>query len=91
MDDKKLMSEANSINGTLLALQFVIMQINDAARGKSTYISYRGSMLTQILRDSLGGNCKTTMIANISIDHSDITESISTLKFSQNVASIKND
>jgi len=36
MDDKKLMSEANSINGTLLALQFVIMQINDAARGKST-------------------------------------------------------
>jgi kinesin family protein 6/9 len=48
-------------------------------------------MLTQILRDSLGGNCKTTMIANISIDKSDITESVSTLKFSQNVASIKND
>jgi len=67
------------------------MQINDAARGKSTYISYRSSMLTQILRDSLGGNCKTTMIANISIDKSDITESVSTLKFSQNVASIKND
>jgi len=91
LDDKKLMSEASSINGTLLALQYVIMQINDAARGKSTYISYRSSMLTQILRDSLGGNCKTTMIANISIDKSDITESVSTLKFSQNVASIKND
>jgi len=48
-------------------------------------------MLTQILRDSLGGNCKTTMIANISVDTTDVSESIGTLKFSQNVASIKND
>jgi len=47
-------------------------------------------MLTSILRDSLGGNCKTTMIANVSFDKVDVTESISTLRFSQNVASIKN-
>lgn len=37
--------------------------------------------MTLVLRDSLGGNCMTRMIANISIENSNMDESISTLKF----------
>ena len=46
--------------------------------------------MTMILRDSLGGNSKTRMVATISAEKSDIDESISTCKFAQRVALIKN-
>ena len=41
--------------------------------------------MTTILKDSLGGNCKTAMIANISIEKDNYAESISTLRFSSRV------
>eukprot|EP00958_Prasinococcus_capsulatus_P000460 scaffold40_cov413-Prasinococcus_capsulatus_cf.AAC.3 len=47
-------------------------------------------MMTSVLRDSLGGNCKTTMIANISIQQEHLDESISTCRFAQRVAMISN-
>ena len=53
------------------------------------HIPYRNSLITSILRDSLGGNCKTSM-ANISADMSNIGESISTCRFAQRVGLIKN-
>ncbi len=46
--------------------------------------------MTMVLRDSLGGNCKTRMIAAASIDVDDIDETISTLKFAARVGMIKN-
>jgi kinesin family protein 6/9 len=42
------------------------------------------------LRDSIGGNCKTRMIANLSCDFDDVFESLSTCRFAQRVALIKN-
>lgn len=42
---------------------------------------YRNSMMTSILRDSLGGNCRTVMIANISLDLDNEDESVSTARF----------
>ena len=53
-------------------------------------IPYRNSMMTSILRDSLGGNCKTIMIATINPEASHTEESLSTCKFAQRVALIKN-
>ena len=47
-------------------------------------------MMTMCLRDSIGGNCKTRMIANLSSDFDDIYESLSTCRFAQRVALIKN-
>jgi kinesin family protein 6/9 len=47
--------------------------------------------MTTILRDSLGGNCKTRMIATVSPKEVDILESLSTCKFAMRVAMIKND
>ena len=47
-------------------------------------------MMTMVLRDSLGGNCKTKMIANISASTDDIYESLSTCRFARNVSLIQN-
>ena len=80
------MTEALNINMSLFYLEQVIIEMNN----KSSYISYRNSMMTMCLRDSIGGNCKTRMIANLSSDFDDIYESLSTCRFAQRVALIKN-
>ncbi len=54
------------------------------------HIPYRNSTLTYILKDSLGGNSKTVMIANISPVKNHFLETINTLKFAQRVKTIKN-
>ena len=80
------MTEALNINISLFYLEQVIIEINN----KSGYIPYRNSMMTMCLRDSLGGNCKTRMIANLSADFDDVLESLSTCRFAQRVALVKN-
>jgi kinesin family protein 6/9 len=44
--------------------------------------------MTMVLRDSLGGNCKTKMIATMSPEEGDIYESLSTCRFAKRVAMI---
>ena len=58
------LQESMKINQSLSALGNVIAALTDP-RGRS-HIPYRDSKLTRILEDSLGGNCKTVMIAMIS-------------------------
>ena len=58
--------------------------------GQQGHVPYRNSMLTMVLRDSLGGNCLTAMIATISAEEGNVWESISTCRFSQRVACISN-
>jgi len=53
--------------------------------GNRQHIPYRNSLMTTILKDSLGGNCKTVMIANISIEKDNYEETISTLRFASRV------
>ncbi|CAD5119019.1 DgyrCDS7671 [Dimorphilus gyrociliatus] len=84
----QLLTEAKYINLSLHYLEQVIVALSEAGR---THIPYRNSMMTSVLRDSLGGNCMTTMIATISIEKKNIDESISTCRFAQRVAMIKND
>lgn len=45
-------------------------------------------MMTMVLRDSLGGNCKTKMIATISVNKEDLYESLSTCRFAKRVSKI---
>lgn len=54
------------------------------------HVPYRNSMLTMVLKDSLGGNCLTAMIATISVEERNVWESVSTCRFSQRVACISN-
>ncbi|XP_065488052.1 kinesin-like protein KIF6 [Caloenas nicobarica] len=83
-----LLTEAKYINLSLHYLEQVIIALAEKNR---SHIPYRNSMMTSVLRDSLGGNCMTTMIATLSIDRRNIEESISTCRFAQRVALIKNE
>jgi hypothetical protein len=47
--------------------------------------------MTLVLRDSLGGNCKTVMVATISGEAAQMEESISTCRFAQRVALVTNE
>lgn len=68
------------------------MSLNEKAKGKNkAHIPYRNSLLTTLLKDSLGGNCKTVMIAAIASELDNLEETISTLRFSQRVRQIKNE
>lgn len=55
------------------------------------HIPYRNCMLTSVLRDSLGGNCKTAMIATINMREKQLGETLSTCRFAQTVAKVKNE
>lgn len=54
------------------------------------HIAYRDSKLTFLLRDSLGGNAKTVVIATISGNSGSLFETLSTLKFAQRTKFMKN-
>uniref|UniRef100_A0A671UE48 Kinesin family member 6 n=1 Tax=Sparus aurata TaxID=8175 RepID=A0A671UE48_SPAAU len=84
----QLLTEAKYINLSLHYLEQVIIALSEKNR---THIPYRNSMLTSVLRDSLGGNCMTTMIATLAVEKRNLDESISTCRFAQRVALIKNE
>eukprot|EP00698_Gefionella_okellyi_P015000 TRINITY_DN4197_c0_g1_i1.p1 TRINITY_DN4197_c0_g1~~TRINITY_DN4197_c0_g1_i1.p1 ORF type:complete len:514 (-),score=95.43 TRINITY_DN4197_c0_g1_i1:859-2379(-) len=86
--DGQLLKEAKYINKSLHFLEQVIVALQE--RTSHSHVPYRNSMMTNILRDSLGGNCKTTMIATISVQADHLLESISTCRFAQRVACIAN-
>ena len=75
------LKEAGMINKSLSALGNVINSLVDVSEGRNRHVPYRDSKLTFILRDSLGGNSKTVIIANISPSHLNVSETLSTLKF----------
>ena len=81
-------SSLRPTHSTSEALGNVISALTDS-RGRS-HIPYRDSKLTRILEDSLGGNCRTTMMAMVSPALEAFTESLSTLKFANRAKHIKN-
>ncbi|XP_073997463.1 uncharacterized protein isoform X2 [Rhodnius prolixus] len=83
-----LLNEAKYINLSLHYLQQVIVALKDSNRH---HIPYRNSMLTSLLRDSLGGNCCTVMVFTISLERKNFNETITTCKFAQRVSLIENE
>lgn len=79
--------ELTNINWSLSALGNVISALVD---GKNTHIPYRDSKLTRLLQDSLGGNTRTVMVANIGPADYNFDESISTLRYANRAKNIKN-
>lgn len=69
--------EAIKINLSLSALGNVISALVD---GKSSHVPYRDSKLTRLLQDSLGGNAKTIMVANIGPASYNYDETLTTLR-----------
>ncbi|XP_065822767.1 kinesin-like protein KIF15 [Labrus bergylta] len=84
------LKEASSINRSLMCLGQVIMALVDVSNGKNRHICYRDSKLTFLLRDSLGGNAKTYIIANVHPGSKCFGETLSTLHFAQRAKLIKN-
>ncbi|XP_056596432.1 kinesin-like protein KIF15-A isoform X2 [Triplophysa dalaica] len=84
------LKEASSINLSLMCLGQVIMALVDVSNGKNRHICYRDSKLTFLLRDSLGGNAKTYIIANVHPGSRCFGETLSTLQFAQRAKLIKN-
>jgi len=86
----QLEREARSINLSLHYLERVIVSLNKSSNGEKVHVPYRDSLMTMVLKDSIGGNCKTRMIATMSPRTQDILEGIATCNFAQRVAMIKN-
>ncbi|CAN9507142.1 unnamed protein product [Ophioblennius macclurei] len=80
--------EGANINRSLLALGNVINALADP-KSKKTHIPYRDSKLTRILKDSLGGNCRTVMIANVSPSSLSYDDTHNTLKYANRAKEIK--
>lgn len=78
--------EAGSINQSLLTLGRVITALSDGNR----YIPYRESKLTRLLQDSLGGQTKTILVANISPVMQDLQSTISTMEYASKAKNIRN-
>ena len=83
--------EGANINRSLLTLGNCINALYDKSeKGKNVYVPYRDSKLTRLLKDSLGGNSTTVMIANISPFIYNFDDTYNTLKYAKRERCIKN-
>ncbi|OON13632.1 kinesin motor domain protein, partial [Opisthorchis viverrini] len=87
LSEGERLKEATKINLSLSTLGNVISALVD---GKSTHIPYRDSKLTRLLQDSLGGNAKTVMVANIGPATYNYDETLNTLRYASRAKNIKN-
>ena len=81
----KALVEATHINKSLTFLE---QTVNALSRGDK-HVAFRQSKLTSVLRDALGGNCKTTMIACTWPDEAHAEETISTCRFASRVMTLR--
>lgn len=82
------LTEGANINRSLLALGNCINLLSDASK-KGSFVPYRDSKLTRLLKESLGGNTKSIMIACISPSSLCYEETINTMKYAARARKIK--
>lgn len=82
----EMLEEAKKINSSLSALGNVI----DALADQRPHVPYRDSRLTRILEDSLGGNCRTTLIVGCSPNMQHAPETLSSLRFAGRAKKVRN-
>eukprot|EP00949_MAST-11_sp_MAST-11-sp1_P001133 g1133.t1 len=89
--DEPTAREGRGINLSLHYLENVIIALQEqiAQPKQHIHVPYRNSMLTSVLRDSLGGNCRTIFIATLNPEGEFVGESLSTCRFAQRVSAIK--
>ncbi|VDK74837.1 unnamed protein product [Litomosoides sigmodontis] len=90
----KRLEEGGNINKSLTTLGMVISALAERSHAgevpKPKFIPYRDSVLTWLLRDSLGGNSRTVMIATISPAADNYEETLSTLRYADRATRIVN-
>uniref|UniRef100_A0A3Q3BPX8 Kinesin family member 27 n=1 Tax=Kryptolebias marmoratus TaxID=37003 RepID=A0A3Q3BPX8_KRYMA len=90
------LKESVHINTGLLALGNVIRALSDHGRNRrgnrcsSAHVPYRDAKITRLLRDSLGGNTHTLMVACVSPSHHSVAETLSVLQFATKARHVRN-
>nr|XP_044987857.1 kinesin-like protein KIF13B isoform X2 [Jaculus jaculus] len=86
------LKEGSNINKSLTTLGLVISALADqgAGKNKNKFVPYRDSVLTWLLKDSLGGNSKTAMVATVSPAADNYDETLSTLRYADRAKRIVN-
>lgn len=84
------MKEGIDINKGLFVLGNVISALGDPKKAGKTFVPYRDSKLTRLLKGSLGGNHKTLMIACVSPSSSNLEESLNCLRYANRAKNIQN-
>ena len=82
--------ERKNINQSLLTLGRVIGALREGGASSGQHVPYRDSKLTRLLQESLGGRCKTCIIATLSPSALAADESLSTLQYAQMAMGIQN-
>ncbi|XP_017619988.1 kinesin-like protein KIN-12F isoform X1 [Gossypium arboreum] len=87
------LQEGKNVKKSLSQLGYLVNTLaKETQPEKPEDVPYGGSCLTRILRESLGGNAKLTVICNISADNSrNTSEILSTLRFGQRVKAVRNE
>ena len=86
------MMEGAKINQSLLVLGNCIQALSEMGEKnqKKNFVPYRGSKLTRLLKDSLGGNCRTVMITHVTPAVSGFEDTYNTLMYANRAKYIKN-
>ncbi|KRF80502.1 uncharacterized protein Dvir_GJ19868, isoform B [Drosophila virilis] len=88
------LKEGSNINKSLTTLGLVISKLADQSNGKKggneKFVPYRDSVLTWLLKDNLGGNSRTVMVATISPSADNYEETLSTLRYADRAKRIVN-
>jgi len=90
-NDRQTRLEGAEINKSLLALKECIRALDQdrAQGGAGRHIPFRGSKLTEVLRDSFGGDGRTVMVANISPASGSCEHTLNTLRYADRVKELR--
>ncbi|CAM9533902.1 unnamed protein product, partial [Heterosigma akashiwo] len=88
-------AEARNINTSLSALgrcitALAVQSRKPKGKGREVYIPFRDSVLTMLMKQSLGGTCRTALIVTVAEDPAQIAETVATLKFGKVCAAVRN-
>ena len=83
------MEEAKAINKSLTQLGNVISALVKVGAGKSAMVPFRDAALTHVLKDSLAGNTKTTLILAASPHKFNVIETVSSMRFGARCKMVK--
>jgi len=84
-NSKQTRIDGAEINKSLLALKECIRALDQDKR----HTPFRGSILTQVLKDSFVGRCRTVMIANVSPSNNNCEHTLNTLRYADRVKELK--
>ena len=73
-----------------LVINALSAENDDPNAQPSEHVPYRNSVLTWLMRDSLGGNAQTTILATVSPDSRDLDETLSTLRYCERAKTVVN-